>query len=204
VPPVDATALVAPRLRSGTRRRINVGRIRDRHFLFCAGMGLDADVVRHTEAQPDKKRRWGKWMFLKDALRLAATEYRGAAPAVTMKVEGQGGEPDKVLTAVFANARPFTYFGPFPVDACPQAHLDERLDALGITKIRLGSIPRLAWALLASRRHVRWRTVRHHHDVARIRLLSDHPMPVQADGDFIGDYDEALVEHVPAALDLLV
>ncbi len=48
--PVDATAFVASRLRTGQRRQINIGRIDSRYFLFSAGMGLDAEVVRRVEA----------------------------------------------------------------------------------------------------------------------------------------------------------
>ena len=55
--PVEATSYLAHRLRSGTRRRINVGRADKRYFLFSVGMGLDGEVVKRFSplVQPGMK-----------------------------------------------------------------------------------------------------------------------------------------------------
>jgi diacylglycerol kinase family enzyme len=200
--PVDATAFVASNLRSGTRRRINVGQINDRFFLFSAGMGLDAEVVRRVEAEPDKKRTRGEWLWLSNALKAAVTEYRGAQPVITMTVDGA--DPSRVVLAICANARPFSYFKQWPVDALPEARLDRGLDFYGITQVRLPTIPRLAYSLFVSRSHVGWRTSRYRHNAARGRLDADRPMPVQVDGEFIGFQEGAELSLVPNALTLLV
>jgi diacylglycerol kinase family enzyme len=200
--PVDATAFVASNLRSGTRRRINVGQINDRFFLFSAGMGLDAEVVRRVEAEPDKKRTRGEWLWVSNALKAAVTEYRGAQPVITMTVDGA--DPSRVVLAICANARPFSYFKQWPVDALPEARLDRGLDFYGITQVRLPTIPRLAYSLFVSRSHVGWRTSRYRHNAARGRLDADRPMPVQVDGEFIGFQEGAELSLVPNALTLLV
>jgi diacylglycerol kinase family enzyme len=200
--PVDATAFVASNLRSGTRRRINVGRINDRFFLFSAGMGLDAEVVRRVEAEPDKKRTRGEWFWVSNALKAAVTKYRGAQPAITMTVDGA--DPSRVILAICANARPFSYFKQWPVDALPEARLDRGLDFYGITQVRLLTIPRLAYSLFVSRAHVGWRTSRYRHNAARGRLDADRPMPVQVDGEFIGFEEGAELSLFPDALTLLV
>ncbi|MDQ3940670.1 MAG: diacylglycerol kinase family lipid kinase [Actinomycetota bacterium] len=200
--PVEATALLSARLRSRTRRRINVGRVDARYFLFSAGMGLDAEVVKRVEADPEAKRRRGEWFFLRNALTAAATEYRGRDASITMQVEG--GEPERVVLAVCANGRPFTYFKRFPVDVCPSARLDGALDLFAITKVRLVTIPRVAWGVLVSRSHVKWRNSRYFHDVSSARLTADEPLPVQVDGDYIGERSQASIELVPEALELVV
>lgn len=199
--PVDATAVVAARMRSGTTRRINVGKIGSRYFLFSAGMGLDAEVVRRVEADPDAKRK-GDWAWVGHALRAAIEQYRGAKPEVTLEVDGE--EPARVLLVVCCNARPFTYFGRFPVDACPQARLDGALDVFALERVRLGTIPRLAWSLFVSRSHTKWRSARYCHDLRSLRLTADRPMPVQVDGDYIGEWSVAPIELSPSSLDLLV
>lgn len=200
--PVDATAVLAAHLRSGTTRRINVGQIGDRYFLFSAGMGLDAEVVRRMEANPGSKRRWREWAWVNNALRAALTQYRGAKPEVTLDVDGR--EPAKVLLAVCCNARPFTYFGRFPVDVCPQARLDGGLDVFALERIRLATIPHLVWSLFVSRSHTGWRRVRYHHDLHSARLTADRPMPVQVDGDYIGEWSVAPIELRASSLDLLM
>lgn len=200
--PVDATAFLGSRLASDSRRRINVGRFDERYFLFSAGMGLDAEVVRRVEAAPEKKRAYGEWWFVVNALKAAMTQYRGVQPGITLSVEGA--EPARVVLTVCCNGRPFTYFMRFPIDACPGAGLDSGLDLLGFTKIHATTIPRLAWSLFVSRSHPRWRNARYHHDIARARLEADSPMPVQVDGDYIGERSEVSISLVPSALDLLV
>ncbi|HEX2051022.1 MAG TPA: diacylglycerol kinase family protein [Actinomycetota bacterium] len=200
--PVEATAFVASRLRSGTRRRIGVGRLDDRYFLFSAGMGLDAEVVRRVEQDPEGKRRNAEGVFVANALKVALTRYRGAAAGVTLAVPGA--EPQRVVFAVCGNGRPFTYYKRWPVDACPAAHLDRGLDVLGLTKVRTVTIPHITWSLFVSRSHVRWRTARYFSDVSWARLAADEPLPVQVDGDYLGERDAAHLEHVPDALDLLV
>lgn len=199
---VEATAFVAARLRDGTRRRINVGAAGDRFFLLCTGMGLDAEVVRRVEADPERKRENHEWAFVSNALKAGLGAYRGVDPGITMTVDGF--DPVKVMTAVCCNGRPFTYLKRFPVDVCPEATLDADLDVFGLHRLRTGTAPRLIWALFASRSHVRWRTTTYRHDVARIDLKTEHPMPVQVDGDYIGESTGHSIVVKRKALDLLV
>lgn len=198
--PVEAAAFVAARLRSGSVRRINLGRINERFFLFSAGMGLDAEVVRRAENDPEGKRRRGPWLFLSTALEVAVSDYLGAEPAMTVEA---GGRAHRALFVVCCNARPLTYFKGLAVDACPWARLDRGLDFLSVTQVRAATIPRLAWSLLVSRSHVRWKTVVYDHDVAAGWVRTDRPMPVQVDGDYLGRYTAAAIHFVPNALSVL-
>lgn len=200
--PVEATAFVASHLRSRTTRRINVGRLNDRHFLFSAGMGLDAEVVRRSERDPEARRERREWLWFSNAIKAGATQYRGADPSITLEVEGS--KPARVVLAICCNGRPFTYFRRFPVDALPEARLDLALDFLGLTRIRAVTIPRIIWSVFVSRSHPRWRSAVYHHDVTAGTLAADRPMPVQVDGDYIGELTKVRVLAVPNALDLLV
>jgi diacylglycerol kinase family enzyme len=200
--PVEATAFTASRLNTETKRRINVGRMNERFFIFSAGLGLDADVVRRVETDPDAKREHGELFFLTSALNVAFKEYRGRRPEMTISVDG--GEPEHVIQVVCCNGRPFTFFGRFPVDVCPEARLDGGLDTFSLTKISTLTIPRIAWGLLVSRSHPRWRNARYHHDARHIVVVPAEPTSVQVDGDFIGQVDRAELTLVEDALDLLV
>ena len=200
--PVEATAFVAQKLRDGARRRINTGRLNDRAFLFSTGMGLDAEVVKRVEADPERKARSREWAFVGNALKAGLGEYRGIDPCITATVDG--GEPDRFMTAVCCNGRPFTYFKRFPVDVCPDASLDEGFDLFGLRKLRTGTAARLAWALFVSRSHRRWRNARYLHDVSHIRLEADRPLPVQVDGDYIGELTTGDIRLIRDSIDLLV
>jgi diacylglycerol kinase family enzyme len=200
--PVEATAYVASRLRTHTTRRINLGRFNGRYFVFSAGLGLDAEVVKRVERDPEAKRRNSDRLFLRSALNAGFTKYRGMDPAVTLHVDGA--EPERVLFAICCNGRPFTYYKRFPVDAVPRARLDGGLDFLALTKIHATTIPRIVWGVFVSRSHPNWRISRYHHDVAGASIEADEPMPVQVDGDYIGEESKVRIDLVPNALELLV
>jgi diacylglycerol kinase family enzyme len=123
-------------------------------------------------------------------------------PQVTLKVDGA--EPDRVLFAICCNGRPFTYYKRFAVDACPQASLDGGLDFMALTKVHMATIPRIVWGVFVSRSHPNWRNSRYHHDVMGATIEADEAMPVQVDGDYIGEESRVRIDLVPDALDLLV
>lgn len=200
--PVEATAFVASHLKSSTDIRVNAARLNDRFFLFNAGMGLDAETVRRVESDPEGKRRNHERLFVRNAFKAGLTQYRGVEPMISMTVAGA--ERVDVVTAITCNGAPFTYLGKWPVDVCPTARLDKGLDVFGISRLQARMIPRLVYALFVSRSHIRWRTSSYHHDIESVRLEASRPMPVQLDGDYIGDLDRADITLAREGLSLLV
>jgi diacylglycerol kinase family enzyme len=200
--PVEATSFVASHIRSGTRRRINVGRIHDRYFLFSCGIGLDAEVVKRVEADPKRYQGNREWTFVKHGLAAGSTEYRSHDPKVLVTVGDA--EPFEALFAICCNARPFTYFKRFPVDVCPEALLDKGLDLLTMRSIHALTIPRVIWSIFVSRSHTRWKNSTYLHDLPGFSWSSERPLPVQVDGDYIGEWTRGDVVLERDALDLLV
>lgn len=202
IDPVEATAFVAEALADDSRRRrIGVGEVNDRYFLFSCGIGLDAEVVKRVEEHAARTGKKSEWLFFRKALAAGSTEYRTTEPWLTSRVGD--GEPERGVLGIICNGWPFTYFGRFPVDACPRASLDTRLDLLLFRHIRTSTIPRIAWSVLKSRSHVRWRKVGYHHDVDDITWEADMPKPMQVDGDYIGLHTSARITHQPDSLTLL-
>jgi diacylglycerol kinase family enzyme len=206
--PVDATAYLAHRLASRSTRRINVGRLTftatgaERHFLFSGGVGLDAEVVRRVERSAKPRAGKHDWLFLRHALQAAWSGYRRRDPSVAIAADGE--EEERVVLAVCCNGRPFTYFRHRPVEVCPEARLDGGLDVYGIKKIGTHTIGRVAWALLVSHAHIGWKEAYYRHDRTGFSVRCDEPLPVQVDGDYIGEYGELRIDLVPRALDLLI
>jgi diacylglycerol kinase family enzyme len=199
--PVEATAFVASHLRSSSSSRINVAKLNNRFFLFNAGMGLDAETVRRVESDPEGKRQDHEKLFVRNALKAGLTQYRGIEPMISMEVEGA--EPVNVVTAIACNGAPFTYYRGWPVDVCPGARLDKGLDVFGISRLRARMIPRLVYALFVSRSHIRWRTATYHRDIESVTLQATVPMPVQLDGDYIGELNRVELDLVRDGLSLL-
>ena len=139
---------------------------------------------------------------MKHAWATGTTTFRTTEPQLSLQVEGE--EPRDYVFLVCCNGRPFTYFKKWPVDACPEARLDLGLDVLALSKVRLATAPRIAWGVFVSRSHPRWRISSYWHDIAKAKVVTRQPMPAQVDGDYIGEIEEATLELVPNALDLLV
>jgi diacylglycerol kinase family enzyme len=190
------------RLRSGDRRRINVGKINSRYFIYSTGIGLDAEVVKRVEQDPNRDNTKREWLFMKHAWAAGTTTFRTTEPLLSLQVEGE--EPRDLIFLVCCNGSPLTYFKRWPVDACPEVRLDLGLDIMAMSKVRLGTAPRIAWSVFVSRSHPYWRNSSYWHDIASATVKAGKPMPAQVDGDYIGEIEEATLELVPDALDLLV
>ena len=90
-------------IRSGKRKRLDLGMANTRRFIQLAGVGLDAETVRRTH--PDAKRAWGPWSYLLTAAQLMV------APAPVLRVEVPGRGEIKGAMVLIGNGR--HYGGPF-------------------------------------------------------------------------------------------
>jgi diacylglycerol kinase family enzyme len=184
--PEDAARQVGDALRAGRSVTISLGRVNGRRFGFAAGLGFPAELVRRVDDLGRERhgRRPSDRVFLTTALRILA-ERRGRLPS-----EIEVGEHGTASFALVANGDPYTYLWRLPVRPTPQAAWDEGLDVVAPRKVGPLSVPRLAYVALAGRTP-KARGVIHLHDVDAIELRADHPVPLQADGEDLGDVDRA-------------
>lgn len=184
---VDATNLLRPALRDGTSRTVRLGSVGDRLFAFHLGFGFDAEVVRAVERRSRLKRTAGQATFL--GLGVAA-HFGSFDRRARLRVEAPGHEPiGELRTAVCCNADPFTFLGRRPVSLCPTADLDGGLDVLATTKMSTVPLLRLMRAAVADGHDpTALPFTRNWHDLEEVELIANRPMPLQVDGDFIGEH----------------
>src|SRR6201993_5096469 len=72
---VDATEHLLGLTHDWHPRRVDVGRVNDRYFLFSAGIGLDASVVEQVDAHPRLKARVGEWYYAWTGVRTFSRRY---------------------------------------------------------------------------------------------------------------------------------
>jgi diacylglycerol kinase family enzyme len=185
--PVDAARRLAGAIMEGRTRRITVGRVNGRRFAFAAGLGLDAEAVRRVDEMGRRRdgRRPGDLAFALAVVRALAAHGGHLDPA--LEVRGLG----RAAFAFVANGAPYTYAKRLALPIAPEADFELGLDVVAPVWIRRRSLLRTAWSILGGRPRD---GVLHAHDLDRIEIVCDRPMPLHADGEDLGDVEEAVFE----------
>jgi diacylglycerol kinase family enzyme len=198
---VDATEHLLQIADDWRPRRVDVGFVNDRCFLFSAGVGLDASVVERVDAHPRMKARLGEWYYTWTGIRTFNRRYLLNPLRLEADIEG---ERVKGVTAIVQNAAPYTYFGDRPVHMGDGAALDSGdLSGVVLTRASPVDIPTIIWRALSKRANVsRHRKVRPFSGVheLQVRTLDERPLPLQVDGDYIGEAPEAVFSVKPAGI----
>jgi diacylglycerol kinase family enzyme len=202
--PIEATGRLLEDL-DRPPRRINLGRVGDRYFLMNCGVGFDAAVVHRVEGHQNMKRAAGDAFFVWSALRTFFGGYDRRRPMVRLRWgEGPDECRDGLFTVIVQNAGPFVYWGDLSFRFCPQASFDEGLDAFALDRLRTGTVLRVLAGAIGSGRHLRNKHVVSLRDRLRYEIRCDEPLPLQADGEYLGQRDHVVIESVPDALSVLV
>jgi diacylglycerol kinase family enzyme len=198
---VDATEHLLGLAPAWNPRRLDVGLVNDRYFLFSAGVGLDASVVEQVDAHPRLKARLGEWYYAWTGVRTFNRHYLWRPPRLQADL---GDDVVDGVTAIVQSASPYTYFGNRPVHMGEGATLESG-DLAGVVLQRASpiDIPTITWRALSRRaRLARHRRVHPFSELTSltVRSLDDRPLPLQVDGDYIGEVHEARFEARPRAM----
>ena len=197
--PRDPVA-AARRLLEGTARRISLGRVNGRRFGFSAGVGFDAELVRRVDARGRTRERGraGNVAFAAEALGLLASTRFRLEPV--LEVRGHG----RAAFALAANCDPYTYAGRLPLHVAPLARFEHGLDIVGARSLRPASLPRFITYVVRGGGQEHARDVLYARDVDRVEVVCDHPLPLQADGEDLGDVTDVTLESERDAVSVLV
>ncbi len=194
---VAAAEQVAEALERKRTRRISTGRVNDRRFAFNAGIGIDAEAVRRIDrrGRSPEGRRPGDAAFAVTFARLIA-ERRGRFDPV-LEIVGHG----RAAFVLVANIHPYSFVKALAIKAAPEVVFDGGLDFLAPISLTPGSIPPLLFALATGRPP---RGALRGHDLDRIEVRCDTPLPLQADGEDLGDVTEAVFEAERRSIPVLL
>ena len=186
-PAVAALPLLAAAIRSPAWRDVRIGRViagaTDQVFCVNVGVGIDADAVQIVEARPWLKRRLRHAGF---GVATVAAAVRGARNPSSLVATVDGGDPMALTSLIAACAAPYAYFGPRPLDLVPGADFGDRLRWLGLRSSSLRPVAGVIGGALRGGRHLGQRMVIDGWAATEIRVESDHPTAVQADGEPLG------------------
>jgi diacylglycerol kinase family enzyme len=190
---VDATEHLLLMADDWRPRRVDLGLVNDRVFVFSAGVGLDASVVERVDAHPHLKARFGEWYYTWTGVRTFTRHYLLHPP----RLEAQIGETTIAgVTVIVQNATPYTFFGNRPVEMGEGATLDSgNLAGAVLDRARPIDAPTIIARALSS--HLRLSRHRHVHPFSGaqrlvVRSRDERPLPLQVDGDYLGESEEAV------------
>ena len=206
--PIEATGQLLDALAARSIRRVGLGSVNGRYFLFHIGLGFDAAVIEQVERRPQVKRYLGHPLFVYSAFSTWFRHFDRTRARFSVRFP-DGPDADRVVEdasfAVVLNTNPYTYLGNRPLDIAPWASLDTALTAITIRSLRLDSILRVAGAAVAGGGRVgRVGTVDERRDVSAIEVVGHGPFPYQVDGDHLGDVESLTIRHRAGVLDMVL
>jgi diacylglycerol kinase family enzyme len=200
IDPIDATGRILAAIAAGQSRRIGLGLAGDRYFIFCAGLGIDAEVVRAMEGLRASGRKASDALYVRTTLGhyFFGTDRR--RPALTLE---RNGEPpvEHLFLSVISNTAPWTYLGDRPVNPSPLANFDAGLDVFALRRLRtVSTLNAIRQMLRGKNGGPNGRPVLSLHDERAFTLRSSRPIALQVDGEYMGEHECVAFRSVPRAL----
>ena len=195
--PLSAAGIVSGAIASERTRRISLGQVEGRRFSFSAGVGFDAATVRRVDelGRSEDGRRPGDLAFAYELVRALGDGLREPV----LEIDGLG----RAAAALIANGDPYTYAGRFALHASREARFELGLDVAAPVRITARTLPRLLSYALGGKGGASPNLLLGH-DLDRIEITCDRPLPLQADGEDLGDVEHVVIEAERDAIDVLV
>jgi diacylglycerol kinase family enzyme len=201
---VDATEHLLAMADDWRPRRVDLGVVNGRCFTFASGLGLDASVVKRVDSNPHLKARFGAYYFTWAAVSTFTRRYILKPPHLAVDLQG---ERYTGVTAIIQNGSPFTYFKDRPIEVADASELDSgTLQTSVLRRARPHDMPSIAFRAFSRRARVtRHRQVIPLAETVELTVSSSdgQPLPLQVDGDYLGDTLEARYSVLPQALSVI-
>ncbi|MGB6243842.1 MULTISPECIES: diacylglycerol/lipid kinase family protein [Gordonia] len=198
--PLVATAQLMAILDRRERRTISLGHTVGRWFLFNAGMGMDAIVVRRMEELRHRGRKATAGRYFRTTL---GSFFRPSVTPPVFTVEVPDHDPiEGVRFGFVSNTGPWTYFGTREIRTNPHTDFDHGLGIFAATSV---SVPRniVLGARLLAGTEPKARHLYRNDDVEWVRFTCAEPADVQMDGDYLGLYQKMEFGYRRGVLDVL-
>lgn len=201
--PIKATDQLLAALARGSIRRISLGEVNGRYFLFHVGIGYDAAVVAQVERRSEVKRYAGHALFVWSAFTTWLRHYDRRRPAFSVTA-GTSPARDGHF-GICLKTNPYTFLGDRPLDVAPGTGFDT-----GLAMVTFGSLELGRLLPLVARAITRRGTLDGHGDVTvvsdvdTVTIEGYRPVPYQVDGDYLGDTERLVLRCRPQLLALVV
>jgi diacylglycerol kinase family enzyme len=201
---VDATEHLLAMTDDWRPRKVDLGVVNGRCFTFASGLGVDASVVARVDSNPRLKARLGAYYFTWAAISTFTRRYLLHPPRMVART---GEQTLEGVTTIVQNGSPFTYFQNRPIEIAEGAALDSgALAGCVLHRATLMDMPSITWRAFSGRaRMTGHRQVSSFPELTELTVQSadGRPLPLQVDGDYIGEVTEARYSILPQALHIV-
>lgn len=196
--PAAAAAAIVDALEHGRSRSIGLGRVNGRLFLFSAGIGFDGEAVRRVDKRGRSAdgRRASNLVFGMTVARGFLERRLRMEPQ--LDVDGYG----RAAFVFVANGQPYTYAGSLPLTMSKEARFEDGIAFVAPRRLTPALLPRLLVEMVRGTVEED-RDVLGGHDLDSLTVRCDRPLPLQADGEDLGDVTEASFAAERGALTVL-
>jgi len=202
--PIEATGALLDALAKRSIKRVGLGSVNGRYFLFHVGMGFDAAVVQQVERRSSLKRYVSHPLFVFSTFDTALRHYDRSRPRFAVH-HSDGRVIDDGYVAICFNTTPYTYLGTLAIDVAPDATLDRGLVMVTIRTLKIFTVMGLIGSSLMGRKRVQHHPlVDYRTDLAEMTVKGHGPFPYQVDGDYLGEVTTLRFRHEPEILDLVL
>jgi diacylglycerol kinase family enzyme len=198
----EGTGVILEALHTGRVRTVGLGRADDRYFTFCAGLGLDAEVVRKVERARLRGKVSTPALYVRSTVEQFFLETNRRNSQITLDRPGEASVAGLAM-AIVQNTAPWSYLGERPINPCPDASFDLGLDVMALRQLHVPATARAAAQILSRRPNPHGKHVLSLHDVAEFTLRAERPLAFQVDGDFVGERASVTFVAVSGALRVL-
>ena len=193
-----AVAQLEASLAAGSTRRMPLGVVNGRRFLFHAGLGFDAAVVAQVERHPALKHRLGQAAFVYATLTTLARHFDLGRSHFTLHV---GDTTVLGAYSIVMNSNPYTYMGRIPLNLTSDATPGRGLVAVTVRTMHLPAVIGMLTSAMGSGKRLRTnRQVDHRPDLKSFTVTGLGPFAYQVDGDFLGHTEELTFSYEDDAL----
>jgi diacylglycerol kinase family enzyme len=196
---IEGTSVILAAMRDGRERVIGLGRADDRYFTFCAGMGLDAAVVRRVEQARLRGRTSTPGLYVRSTIGQFFSGDDRKSPPLTLERPGEQAVVE-LGTVIIQNTAPWTYIGDRAINPNPEASFDRGLDVLALRHLYLSSTTRTVTQMASRTADPHGKQVLRLHDQAEFTVVASRPQAFQLDGDYLGERQKVHFVSVPQAL----
>jgi diacylglycerol kinase family enzyme len=191
---VEATAHLLELVERGDPKRLTAGRITaesehghlERDFAFAAGLVLDAEIVKRVD-HSKRRRHSNDGVFLYHGLR-SFLRMRGRELPDLIVETPEG--PQGAFWACLALADQFTYFRKRAIRVSPRSENARGIDLVASKQVRFWRTLRWLQQALTSAKHVKHRDAIHLTDQSQVVIRARRPVPLQTDGEYLGEVTE--------------